>query len=86
VASESITIRFPSGAWEYAVTDRVPDVGDTLVRDGETWNVALVAESVDDHRVVIMALPPEVELAAVKSQKQKESSHLKISARWPRWA
>ena len=58
------------------MTERVPEVGDTLVREGETWNVALVAESVDDHRVVIMALPPEVE---------KESSHLKNSARWPRW-
>ena len=56
MASETITIRFPSGAWEYAVTERVPEVGDTLVREGETWNVALVAESVDDHRVVIMAL------------------------------
>ena len=77
MASESITIRFPSGAWEYAMTKRVPDVGDTLVREGETWNVALVAESVDDHRVVIMALAPEVE---------KERSHLKSSARWPRWA
>ena len=58
MASESITIRFPTGAWEYAVTNRVPDVGDTLVRDGETWNVALVAEPVDDHRVVIMTLGP----------------------------
>ncbi len=33
----------------------------------------LVAESVDDHRVVIMAVTPEVE---------KESSHLKNWARW----
>jgi hypothetical protein len=77
VASESITIRFPDGGWEYAVTDRVPELGDTLVRDEMTWDVAAVAESVDDHRVIIMALPPEVE---------KESSHLKNSARWPRWA
>ena len=76
MASESITIRFPSGAWEYAMTERVPDVGDTLVREGETWNVALVTESVDDHRVVIMALAAEVET---------ERSHLKTSARWPRW-
>ena len=75
MASETITIRFPSGASEYAVTERVPEVGDTLVREGETWNVALVAESVDDHRVVIMALPSEVE---------RESSHLKTSARWAR--
>ena len=76
MASESITIRFPAGGWEYAVTDRVPEVGDTLVRDKTTWTVAVVAESVDAHRVVIMALPPEVE---------KEYSHLKNSARWPRW-
>ena len=77
MASETITIRFPSGAWEYAVTERVPELGDTLVREGETWNVALVAESVDDHRVVIMALAPKVE--------EKESSRPKISARWARW-
>jgi len=77
VASESITIRFASGAWEYAVTERVPEVGDTLVRDEKTWAVVAVAESMDEHRVISMALPPEVE---------KESSHLKISARWPRWA
>jgi hypothetical protein len=58
VAPESLTIRFPSGAWEYVTTERVPDVGDTLVREGETWTVALVAEPVDDHRVIIMALRP----------------------------
>jgi hypothetical protein len=61
VAPETLTIRFPSGAWEYVMTDRVPDVGDTLLREGETWSVALVAESVDDHRVVIMKPRPEVE-------------------------
>jgi hypothetical protein len=59
VACESITIRFPTGAWEYAVTDRLPDVGDTIVRDGETWAVAHVAEPVDDHRVIIMEPGPE---------------------------
>jgi len=58
VASETVTIRFPSGAWEYVVTDRVPDVGDTLVRDGKTWTVAGVTESVDGHRMITMA--PEV--------------------------
>jgi hypothetical protein len=58
VASESITIRFPSGAWEYALTNRVPELGDSLVRDGKTWDVAQVGESVDDHRVIIMALRP----------------------------
>jgi hypothetical protein len=57
--SESITIRFPSGAWEYGVTERVPHLGDTLVRDGTTFVVARVTESVDEHRVITMALPPE---------------------------
>jgi hypothetical protein len=75
MASESITIRFPSRAWEYAMTERVPELGDTLVRDGKTWAVAAVAESVDDHRVITMALPPEVE---------KGPTHLMNSARWPR--
>jgi len=58
VASVPITIRFPSGAWEYVVTERVPEAGDTLVRDGKTWTVAAVTESDDGHRVITMA--PEV--------------------------
>jgi hypothetical protein len=76
VASESITIRFPSGAWEYAVTERVPELGDTLVRDEKTWAVAAVAESVDDHRVITMALRPDVE---------KQPLHLTNSPRWASW-
>ena len=59
MGSHAITIRFPSGTWEYVMTERVPHVGDTLVRGGETWAVAHVAEPVDDHRVVIMELRPE---------------------------
>jgi hypothetical protein len=58
VASESITIRFPSGAWEYVMAERVPNVGDTLVRDEKTWIVAGVTEAVDGHRVVSMAAVP----------------------------
>lgn len=61
MASESITIRFPSGAWEYRVTEHVPHLGDTLVRDGTTWVVAGVTESVDEHRVITMALLPDVQ-------------------------
>jgi hypothetical protein len=58
VASESITIRFPTGAWEYAMTQRVPEVGDTLERDGKTWMVARVTEPRDGHRVVTMTRGP----------------------------
>ena len=81
MASESLTIRFPSGAWEYATTERVPNVGDTLVRDGETWFVAGVTESVDDHRVITMAPRAEAE----KEPSHVKSSARKSSARWPRW-
>ena len=59
MASESITIRFPSGAWEYVMTQRVPEVGDTLERDGKSWVVARVTEAVDGHRVISMAPAPE---------------------------
>ena len=58
MASESITIRFPSGAWEYVMTQRVPDVGDTLERNGKRWMVARVTEPRDGHRVVTMTLGP----------------------------
>jgi hypothetical protein len=56
-----VTILFPSGSWEYAVTPLVLDVGDTLLREGTTWVVAAVTESVDDHRVITMALPAEAQ-------------------------
>jgi hypothetical protein len=58
VALEPVTIRFPTGAWEYVMTERVPDAGDTLVRGGKTWTVAGVTESEDGHRVITMV--PEV--------------------------
>jgi hypothetical protein len=64
VASESITLRFPSGAWEYVITDHLPDVGDTLTRDGKTWLVARVADSVDHHRVISMEAAPRSGAAA----------------------
>ena len=59
MASESITIRFPSGAWEFSLTSKPPQVGDTLVRQGVTWVVAQVTES-SGQQVVTMARAPEV--------------------------
>jgi hypothetical protein len=56
-----VTILYPLGAWEYAVTALVLDVGDTLLREGTTWVVAAVTESVDDDRVITMALPAEAQ-------------------------
>lgn len=56
----SITIRFPNGTWEYGFMEKVPQVGDTMVRQGVTWVVMGVTELVDDHRNVTMALAPEL--------------------------
>ena len=58
MAPDSITIRFPSGLWEYGFMDKAPEVGDTLVRQGKTWVTVEVTEAVDDHREVTMALVP----------------------------
>ena len=38
MAPDSITIRFPTGAWESGFTDKTPEVGDTLVgREKPGW-------------------------------------------------
>jgi len=42
------------------MTERVPALGDTLVRDGQMWVVAGVTDSVDGHRVIAMAATPVV--------------------------
>jgi len=84
VAREPITIRFPSGAWEYVVTDRVPDAGDTLVRDGKTWTVVGVTESVDGHRVVTMA--PEVVKSPTLASLASAARQLPTSSPRPRRA
>ena len=42
------------------MTERVPDVGDTLGRAGKTWIVTAVTEARDNHRVIVMALRPEL--------------------------
>lgn len=70
VTGEAITLRFPDGSWEYCTTERVPEARDTLVRAGVTWVVVGVTETVDDHRVITLALPePEVRLPIVVTKK-----------------
>jgi hypothetical protein len=70
VTGEAITLRFPDGSWEYCTTERVPEARDTLVRAGVTWVVVGVTETVDDHRVITLALPePEVRLPIVATKK-----------------
>ena len=56
---DSVTIRFPTGAWEYGIAAKMPEVGDRLVRQGQSWIVVEVTGSPGDQEVT-MALAPEV--------------------------
>ena len=44
MSSPFVTVRYPDGAWELALTAKVPKVGDTLRRSGGKWVVANAAE------------------------------------------
>lgn len=57
-ASESVTIRFPNGAWEYRVGE-APNLGDTYVRQGKRFVVVAVTRAPDAHHVVTTALAPD---------------------------
>jgi hypothetical protein len=58
----ALVLRQAGAGAEMTITAaRRQDYGDTLVREGTTWMVAGVTESVDHHRVITMALPPEVQ-------------------------
>ena len=60
MATDCITIRFPSGDWEYGFSDSTPEVGDTLARQGKSWVVVGVTHSMDDTALSTMALAPEM--------------------------
>jgi len=52
MSSPFVTVRYPDGAWELAVTEKVPKVGDTLQRSGGKWIVAKAAENRSGHVIV----------------------------------
>ena len=43
--SELVTVRYPSGATEFRMSDKAPEVGDVLVRNGDSWIVEAVSEA-----------------------------------------
>ena len=47
-----VTVRFPDGEWELALSENVPKVGDTLRRSGGKWVVARAAEDRNGHVIV----------------------------------
>ena len=43
--SELVTVRYPSGATEFRMSDKAPEVGDVLMRNGDTWIVDEVSDA-----------------------------------------
>jgi len=52
MSSPFVTIRFPDGEWELALSEKVPKVGDTLRRSDGKWIVSTAAEDKDGHVIV----------------------------------
>jgi hypothetical protein len=66
---DSITMRFPTGAWEFGFMAKAPQLGDTVVRQGVTWEIVDIVDTGDEHHDVTMArvLPTEGELSSPAS-------------------
>jgi len=62
MSSPFVTVRYPDGAWELALTAKVPKVGDTLRRSGGKWVVANAAEDRDGHVIVTWRPAPRPEV------------------------
>lgn len=52
MSSPFVTVRYPDGAWELTVSEKVPKAGDTLRRSGGTWVVAKAVEDKSGHLIV----------------------------------
>jgi hypothetical protein len=59
--SDLLTVRFPSGAKEFRMSDKAPEVGDVLRRNGDNWLVEEVHEGDDGSTVVTLRPQPLVE-------------------------
>jgi len=57
--SALVTVRYPSGATEFRMSDEAPNVGDTLKRNGDTWIVEEVTKAADGTSVVTLRPQPK---------------------------
>jgi hypothetical protein len=51
-SSPFTTVRYPDGAWELTLGEKVPKVGDTLRRSGGKWIVSTIVEDTSGHVIV----------------------------------
>ena len=52
LSSPFSTVRYPDGAWELTLREKVPHVGDMLWRSGGKWIVSIVVEDASGHVIV----------------------------------
>ncbi len=55
--SPFVTVRYPDGAWELALSEKVPKAGDTLWRSDGKRVVAKAAEDRNGHIIVTWRAP-----------------------------
>ena len=58
MSSPFVTVRYPDGAWELALSEKVPKVGDTLRRSGGKWVVANATVDASGHVIVTWGPAP----------------------------
>ena len=59
--SDLLTVRYTTGATEFRVSDKAPDVGDVLKRNGDNWVVEEVDQGDDGSTVVKLRPQPLIE-------------------------
>jgi hypothetical protein len=59
-----VTVRFPDGQREYMFSERVPDVGDVLRRNGDEWAVEDMVKEEEEGSVIITVCPHILEEAS----------------------
>jgi hypothetical protein len=52
MSSPFVTVRYPDGAWELTLSEKVPKTGDTLTRSGGKWVVAKAVADKNGHLIV----------------------------------
>lgn len=55
------TIRYPTGATEFRMSEKAPEEGDILKRNGDNWVVEEVLEANDGSTVVTLRPQPFIE-------------------------
>lgn len=53
-----LTVRYPSGPTEFRMSEKAPEVGDVLERNGDNWVVEEVAPGQDGSPVVTLRPGP----------------------------